>query len=249
MNRFSQIGFYLILVLLLTLASCEKGALFNSGEVVTREVLLQDDISIIEANTMSEITLVQDTINKAIITCGENLQPDIDLFVKENILHINNTIKYSWSRSYEKIKLELHLIRIPQLNIRKPTYITTRDTFKAEGFFLVDWGLFTELDVTLDVNGCALDVSSEDFGHYTIKGKTVNANFFGKGSSFIYAGELQAQKCTVKQRSIGDIYVNVSDELTVSIETTGRVFYYGNPSRIIMKNTFSKDRLIHLTKK
>jgi len=238
----------IIAAFLLTLIACEKGALFNSGEVVSREVLLQDRISAIEANTMSDITLVQDTVNKVIITCGTNLQPDIDLFVKEDILHINNSIKYTWSRSYKKIKLELHLISIPTLNIRMPTYITTRDTFKTESFFLVDWGMFTELDVTLDVNNFGLDVSSEGFGHYTVKGKAVNATFNDWGSSFFYADGFIVQNCIVNQRSIGDVYINVSDELSVSIETTGRVFYYGNPLEIKINNDFPADRLIHLTK-
>lgn len=248
MNRSLNLEVPLIIALLLTFISCEKGAFFNAGEIVSREVLLQENISTIEANTMSEITLVQDTVNKAIITCGANLQPDIDIYVKEDILHINNTIKYSWSRSYEKIKLELHLISIPLINVRMPTYITTRDTFKANDFFLVDWGTFTELDVTLDVKNCAIDVSSDEFGHFTVKGKAINARFNGLGSSFIYADGLQAQNCTVNQLSIGDIYVNVSNELTVMIESTGRVFYYGNPSRIVFMNNFSRDKLIHLTK-
>ena len=249
MNRFSNFKFLIIVVFLLTLIACEKGALFNAGEAVSREVLLQDKISTIEVNTMSDITLVQDTVNKAIVTCGANLQPNIDLFVKEDILHINNSIRYGWSRSYEKIKLELHLISIPTLNIRVPVYITTRDTFKTESFFLVDWGMFTELDVTLNVNNFGLDVSSEGFGHYTVKGKSVNATFNDWGSSFFYADGFKVQNCLVKQRSIGDIYINVSNNLTVSIETTGRVFYYGNPSTIVLKNNFSKELLIHLPKK
>jgi len=245
MNSRLHIKLLLIILILCSLISCERGALFNAGEIEKREIPLYGKITAIEVNTMSEITLVQDTINKAIVTCGKNLQPDIEIYLKDNILHFDNTIKYSWSRSYEKIKLELHLISIPQLNTWKPAFISTKDTFKTYEFFLVNWGKFTEIDVTLDANNCAIDVSNEDFGHYSIKGKSISSTFNVKGSSFIYADELQVQNCTVKQTSIGDIYVNVSNLLTVSIESTGKVYYYGNPV-IIMKNDFSKSKLIHL---
>lgn len=237
---------YLLIVSILTVFTSCKDGLFNAGEVVTREVLLDDKISLIEVNSMFDITLVQDTINKALTTCGENLQPDIDIFIKDGTLHINNSIKYSWSRDYEKVKLELHLISIPQINVRKPIYMTTRDTFKTNEFFLVDWGKFTELNVTLDVNNCAIAVSSDNFGHFTVKGKAVNATFNGWGSSFIYAEGLQTQNCTVNHRSIGDTYVNVSNTLNVTIETSGKVYYYGNPSTITTNDSL-KDKLVHLT--
>jgi len=242
------IKYLLFLIITFVLTSCEKEAFFKAGKVVTREIELTGKISIIEVNSILEITLVQDTINKVLVTCGENLQPEIDIYLKDEILHLDNTIKNNWTRNYDKIEIDLHLISIPQLNIRKPSYITTRDTFKTNEFFLIDWGRFTEVDVTLDVNNCAIDVSGDDFGFYKVKGKSVNATFNGYGSSFFYADELEVQNCTVKQRSIGDIYVNVTNKLTVTIETTGRVFYYGNPI-IERKNNFSTDKLIHLSKK
>lgn len=246
MRKIFFLRFILVLFIPIFFTSCEKNAFFNAGEVITREILLENYISDIEVNTMFDITLVQDTINKALVTCGENLQPDIEIFVKNDTLYLNNSVKYKWSRSYDKIKLDLHLKSIPQLTIWKPVYITTRDTFKTNSFFLIDWGMFTELDVNINVNSCYIDVSSENFGHYTLKGKAVNAFFLGWGSSFFYAEGLQVQNCIVKQRSIGDIYINVLNELNVTIETTGKVYYYGNPSTIVINNRFSEDQLIHL---
>ncbi|NVO08767.1 MAG: DUF2807 domain-containing protein [Bacteroidales bacterium] len=245
MKKISLYKLFLIICTSIVYSSCKDG-LFNPGAVVTREIQLSSIIFSVEVNTMLEITLVQDTINKALVTCSENLQSDIDIFVKDNILYLNNSIKYSWSRNYEKVKLELHLIKIPRLDIWKPSYITSRDTIKTHEFFLVDWGKFTELDVTLDVDNCAIDVSVEGFGHYTVKGKSTTATFYCKGSAFFYAEGLQVQNCTVFQNSIGDTYVNVLNKLTVTIQNSGKVYYYGNPSSIILNNNFSNDKLIHL---
>jgi hypothetical protein len=245
MKKISLYKLFLIICTSIVYSSCKDG-LLNAGEVVTIEIQFSRIISRVEVNTMLEITLVQDTINKALVTCGENLQPDIDIFVKDNILYLNNSIKYSWSRSYEKVKLELHLISIPRLDVWKPSYITSRDTIKTHEFFLVDWGKFTELDVTLNVDNCAIDVSVEGFGHYTVKGKSTTATFYCKGSAFFYAEDLKIQNCTVFQNSIGDTYVNVLNKLTVTIQNSGKVYYYGNPSSIILNNNFPNDKLIHL---
>lgn len=247
MKRFAYSNILIAILLLISIVSCEKNAFFDAGNIISQEILLDKKISSIEVNTMLDITLVQDSINKAIVTCGENLLPDINIFVKDDILHLNNTLKYNWSRSYERVKLELHLISIPQLNIRKPAYITTRDTFKTNEFFLIDWGEFTEVDVNIDVNSCTIDVSSDDFGHYKISGKAVSATFYGKGSSFIYANELRTQNCTVKQLSIGDIFINVSNELRVSLLSSGNIYYSGNPNNVVIDKRCSIGKLIHVS--
>jgi len=249
MRGINIIQLIITLVVPFALASCDTWTLFNTGDTVTREVHIEGNISAIDINSIFDIILVQDTINKALITCGENLQPDINITEREGVLYLTSNLKYIWSRSYEKVKLELHLTSVPRLDVRQPSYIATRDTFKTDEFFLIDWGHFTELDATLDTRNCAIDVSSNDYGKYTVRGKSISATLNCLGSSFIYANDLKVQFCTVKQESIGDIYVNVSNTLTVTIENTGRVFYYGNPSEIVIKNNFPEDRLIHLTNK
>lgn len=235
-----------ILIILQLVISCKDG-LFNAGEIVSREVPLGVSIKNIEIQAMFEITLVQDTINKAIVVCGENIQHSIDIYIKDEILYLKSSEKYNWSRSYSKTKLELHLIYIPTINVRNPVYITTKGTFKTYEFFLIDWEQFTELDVTLDVHNCAIDVSSEDFGHYNIKGNAESATFNNKGSAFIDARGMQVKNCIVSQKSIGDVYVNVIDNLNVSFKSTGKVYYYGDP-RIILENINTQNQLIKLSK-
>lgn len=244
----SSIKFALIIPALLTFFSCEKEGLFNPGNTTSREVQLSSSINSIEVKAMFNITLVQDTTNKVIITCGENLQDNIDIYTKDSKLYLESSIKYNWSRKYNKIDLELHLTNIPTINVRKPVYITTCDTFKTNQFYLIDWEQFTELNVTLDVNNCIIDVSSDNFGHYTLKGRATSATLNCWGSAFIYAENMKVNKCNVIQKSIGDVHVSVLDELNVSFKSTGKVYYYGNPSTIIVDTPISNSNLIHITK-
>ncbi len=57
------IKYLLFLIITFVLTSCEKEAFFKAGKVVTREIEFTGKISIIEVNSILEITLVQDTIN------------------------------------------------------------------------------------------------------------------------------------------------------------------------------------------
>lgn len=247
MKKYSHFKYPIFAIILLLIFSCKDEAFFNAGGTNSREILLSNNIKSIEIQAMFNITLIQDTINKVIVTCGENLQHNIDVSIKNGILYLKHNVKYNWSRPYKKIELELHLISVPTINVRNPVYITSRDTLKTTEFFLIDWEQFTELNVTLNVRNVAIDVSSENFGSYTIKGKAESATFNNWGSAFIDAKDIQVKDCNVAQKSIGDIYVNVTNELRVSFKSTGRVFYYGNP-KIFIENQTSNSKLIHLTK-
>ncbi len=91
-------------------------------------------------------------------------------------------------------------------------------------------------------------MSEDNFGKFVVRGKTINAYLWACGSSFVYANELQAQNCTVQNEGIGDIYVNVSNILTGSINSTGNVYYYGQPVVINIQTLSSTGKLIPLNK-
>jgi len=42
------------------------------------------------------------------------------------------------------------------------------------------------------------------------------------------------------------MYVNATDNLTVSLEFTGNIFYKGNPSKIVIENQSSSGKLIKM---
>lgn len=243
MMEYIKIVFFLCLVGLTS--SCRKDALFDAGKTTTREISINDDFNGIEVKQMFDIVLANDTVNRIYVTCGENLQPQMDIYVKDGILYLDHHIKYNWSRNYEKTKLILRLNHFPRINVRKPEYITTLDTLKTNVFDYVDWEKFTEMDVTLNVTQCNIGMSSDNFGHYTIRGKATNATLWGWGSTFLYGEDMNIENCYIKHRGIGDLYVNVSNSLTVSLEATGNVYYKGNPT-ITIEQHLSTGKLIRL---
>ena len=239
MNRLGNI---ILIALLILFVSCEKEGFFSAGKTVTQRVELSESITEVTIKSMFEVTLVQDTENYALVTCGKNLQPEVKLSSNGNALYLTHSITFNWTRRYEKVKVELHLKSLPSFTIHKPVLIKTQGLFTGTRFYLIDWEKYTELDVELDVETLQIDVSSENFGLYKLRGKAKTAVLYGWGSSRIEAQNMVINQCFIGQRSIDDIYVNVQDNLTVSIESSGDVYYTGNPA--VTYTTTSTGRLV-----
>jgi hypothetical protein len=239
-----RLGLWLLILSLFL--SCKDNALFDSGPTVTREVTIAEYFSSIDIENMFDITLVQDTVKKVLVTCGKNLQSYVSVSVKDSILVLDHNAKYNWSRKYEKIKLEVHLIVTPHIDIYEPVNLKTRGILKGGNFILKDWGRVSEVDISLDVNSCELYMASDNFGYFKIKGKSSSAYFEGWGTCQVRADSLILNYCHVKHRGMGNVYVNVTGQLIVSLEFTGNVCYTGNPSQIVIEQQKSSGQLINM---
>jgi hypothetical protein len=220
--------FYTSLLVLVLFCSCEK-SLFNAGKTISKEFPVAQEINVMEVQNMFEITLIQDTINKVIVTCGENLMPDIHISVSENVLYLDHSVSCNWSRKYEKIKVDLHFKTIPRINLREPASINTKDTITTENFVVTIWGRFAEINASINANFCGIYMTLDDFGKYVIKGKCNNADILQCGSGFVDCRDLSTINCNICQKSIADTYVNVKEKLGVNIIGQGNIYYSGNP--------------------
>lgn len=232
------------MMLLLMFTSCNK-ALFDAGDTVTTIKVVNEPFTTIDIENIFDITLVNDTVNKVEVTCGENLQSYVSVNVKDGILYLDHSVKQNWSRSYEKIKLKVHLTFGPRIDIHEPISLKTEGVFKCDNFTIIDFWKVSEVDVAIDADFCGIYMSSDNFGYFKVKGKAQSADIWGWGSAYVMADELViAGNCHVKQRGMADVYVNVAGQLSVSLEFTGDVYYKGNPSQIIIEQQLSSGRLI-----
>ena len=225
------------------LSSCNK-ALFDAGDMVTNEIRIDSMFTTIDVENIFDITLVNDTVNKVLVTCGENLQSYVSIKARGGILYFNHSAKQNWSRNYKKIKLEVHLTFGPRIDIHEPISLKTKGVFKADYFALIDFWKVSEVDIDVDVNFCGIYMSSDNFGYFKVKGKAQTADIWGWGSAYVMADSLVTQNCHVKQRGMADVYVNVTGQLSVSLEFSGDVYYTGNPTEVIVEKQISSGRLI-----
>jgi hypothetical protein len=213
---------------------------------VTHEIKIDQPFSTLDFKSIFDVVLVQDTVNKILVTCGKNLQSYVSIGVSNDVLMLSQDTKFNWSRKYEKIQLEIHLTAIPNILIHEPVNLKSKSILKGDSFFLVDLGKVSEVDVTVDVNTCAVYMTFDNFGSFKVKGKCNYAEFWGWGSSIVRADSLIATNCDVLQRGIGNVYVNVTNQLSVSLNYSGNVYYTGNPAEIIIKEQKSTGQLIKM---
>ncbi len=218
------------IILLFFLVSCEKNGLFNGGETTTNEVVIKQAFSRIETNSIFQVTAVNDTINKVLVTCGENLQKAVTIEERDGVVYISHNAKYEWSRRYEKIQLELHINQDLIIYAYQPLHFTTKGVFKANYFQFVDWGKFCEVDAAVESDYCGIFMGADSFGFYKVVGKCNYCEIWAGGSSKIFADSLLAVNCFVRQRGWGDVYVNVSDKLSIKYESNSNIYYKNNPT-------------------
>ena len=242
-NKTHNIYIISCLLTIIGLLSCDK-AFFDTGTETSREIVITETFSSINFKNIFDVTIIQDTINKIIITCGENLQAKVSAVVKEGQLVLDHSETNNWSRKYKHIQAELHVITSPSIHVNAPINLKSIGTLKGELFWLCDYGKISEIDINIDVKSCGIYMSSDNFGVFKIKGKCENADLWGWGSAVVKADSLLAKNCHVKHRGFGDVYVNVSQQLAVSLEFSGNVYYTGNPSKIAIEEKLSSGSLI-----
>jgi hypothetical protein len=225
-------------ICLFVLGGCEK-YFDHVGPQTSREILIEEPFGSLDISNIFDIVIVQDTISKVIVTCGEKQQDKVSIYVKDGALWLNHSAKQNWDEGYKHIQLELHTINAPHMVIHDPVYITNKDTLKFDQLYIYDLGDMAQTNLTIHTNFFLIDMSADNFGKHKIKGQSLSAYIKGKGSAFINADSLQIQNCQVVQQSIGDISVNVSNNLTISLEESGNVYYSGSPNVTIEKQTSS----------
>lgn len=235
--------FSYILIILVFATSCIDEALFNAGDKLTKEVNLPD-YSTIEIESTFEIEIISDTVNKVLITCGENLQPFVKISQANDILYLRHEIKNNWSRKYDRVKLEFHTKPFSRINVRNPVKIYTTKVYKAPTFAIVDFMKYSELDIHIDVESCLVAMSSDNFGQFRVKGKARESQFWGWGSCRLQADSLVTEYCNVLHRGIGNVFVNVTKQLDADIQAAGNIYYTGNPSVVNLRQKPGAGNLI-----
>jgi len=242
MSKLYLIG---ILLVIFGLFACDD-ALFDAGSETSHEIVFKEAFSIIRFNNIFEVTIIQDTINKVIFTCGENLQSKVSTQIINGKLILDHSEKSNWSRKYKHIKAEIHLITSMYFEIIAPVNLKTIGILRGKNFILKDYSGVSEFDVNLDVENCNIAIVYDSYGFFKIKGNCINTYIEDYGSAVIRADSLQTINCKVKHLGFADLYVNASKKLNVSLEYTGNVYYTGNPSEIVIEKKLSTGNLIRV---
>ena len=237
----------LAIVILMTglWGGCEKSPFFKSGPEITHKVIFPP-FGEIYAGNIFEIELRNDTLFSLEMTGTENMLEKIGYSVIDGRLELTDKNSLKWLPDYPRVKLTISFPGISEitLSLAEPSYVFSKDTLVVSSLSLLPEGLLAEIDLTVDASYLFLRTRYDDFGHYIFRGKSENAEFRFFGSAKVDASKLVAKNASVRNVSIGDCYVNVTDLLRVWLIHYGNVYYSGRPEEVIIESMGSKGRLI-----
>ncbi len=205
------------------LISCQK--IFFSGEEETREITL-GDFHAVKISGIYNVVLTQDYENRLVIT-GKNDINSIDAMVIDDTLIIENHKSIPFNT--EKNNLTLHLSSLDYLVTYDPVNISNTDTLKGERILYDAIGEISQVTMTVDCDLLQVVNSANTLGTFYFYGKAVNCSFFNRYGCTIFAGGLLCRFAEITNESIGDVYINASENIRAYIWGPGNIYYYGIP--------------------
>ena len=222
--------------------SCHK-IFFNEDE--KRRELFFEDFYSVRIYGIYDIILIQDSTNRMVIT-GKNDINSITANITGDTLTIDDHKKMYFNTS--KNKIVLHFRNLQDLKTYNPVTVSNTDTLRANYFNFDGLGEIAEARFTVDCDYFSMGNSANTLGFLYVKGKSNDCYLFNRYGGAIIADSLSCKNAIIVNESVGDVYVNASDNIKVYIWGPGNIYYYGSPVIEIAEKR-GEGRLIQLNKK
>ena len=224
--------------------SCKKPGCFEGGGSVSvvnhslssfNEIVLNDNINLV---------LIQDSTEDIKITAPDNIQPNIVLQVKNDVLTVSNTTECEWLRNPdEKVTAELSFKNIKKIDYRGSGNISNTGTLRLDALQIESSQGAGNIELTVDNRYTGSYIYQEN-AEVILHGKTESCYSYTNARGKIDFSDLTAKQMVIEYSSLADTYINVTDQLDAVIYYKGNVFYKGNPV-VTRSDYYSTGRLVH----
>lgn len=217
-----KIFIYFILASLFSV-SCNE--LLFHDEITTRTILF-GDFHAVKISGIYDIVLVQDSANRLDIT-GGNYINSIDAAVIDDTLIIDNHKRMSFNP--DKNKLAIHFSNLGYMVTHDPANVTNSDTIYAGQFIFEAFGEIVEARMIFNCDNLYFVSYPYSLGFFHFSGKCNSCILSNSYGSTIFADSLHCKYAEVISYSVGDVYVNASENIRASLDGPGNIYYHGNP--------------------
>ncbi len=203
---------------------CLKG----TGKIISEDrhpgifkaITLDDDINLL---------LIQDSVQEVSIEAGENLLPEINSYMSNQMLYLQNKNTCNYLRSYQKeITAKIHIKTLETLVHVGSAKIGSLTTLNFDKFLIWLDGARGEIHLTLNVKNLTIDHLSGNGVTY-LTGETKNCIIKSTSQGLLDLRDLKINNLDMVADSYNDAYVWVTDTLTLEVCNLGIVYLRGNP--------------------
>lgn len=233
--------------IILTYAGCKKPedrTCFKSFGNPSSKIIEFSSLSTIDVYDDISLNLIQDSLNYLEIKDYKNTIKDIEVTFDSGELSIKNNTSCKIFRTRKKHpSINLHFSSIKKLNLYGSGNINSVTTWSQDSIDIFS----EEAAATL-----ALDVKANDVHLYlkngaidgAIKGSSQSVYCYQSGYSLVQLNELITPYLHFAAATTGDVKVYSSSFLHIELWNTGNVFYYGNPTNILITEQHRTGKLI-----
>lgn len=230
--------YFLVNLICLTFLSCEKGDQFDciksTGKII-QQVRSVPAFTSIHLEDNINLVLTNDNTGSIIVEAGENLQKKIITTSEGGHLYVRNENKCNWVRSYKKlIKVYIGINQLYDVFHNGYGDITTEGILNKNSLIVHH---YSNGNIHLNLNSENLWLDMDQLASVTIEGKTESITAFTYDLAKLNTENLQCHNFYLISKSDGEARIRADNELGVSIEGKGNVYYSGSPASILLSGS------------
>jgi len=220
----------------------------TEGEIINKEITVAPFEEIIVYENI-ELFVIDSNENKIVIEGGENLINDIKTSVTNNVLEVVNNNNCFFDRDFKAIKVYVYNNKLNRIRNASNLAVQSIGTLNYTTLNLISENFLSDVflnsgDFILDVNLTSLSIVANGPSTHKITGNcgNININFAGANPRF-EGRDLILQNASIFARSTNDIILNVTNEITGNLFSTGDVILVNKPNTVSL-NAFYTGRVI-----
>lgn len=226
-------------------AGCQKpGCIGNAGPVISQERPLTSFTRLILEDNIN-FELIQNDTEKIKIDGPENIIPNIQTEISEQVLTISNKTDCRWLRdASEKIIVRIFFKDLTQINYNGSGDVTNLDTLKLNSLEISSEKGAGNVNLTLQAENLNLSNLKENAG-FILKGLVNYCGIYSNARGQLNIHDLVINNLTIIYSGLADTYTQVMNSLDATIRYKGNIYYKGNPV-VTRSDYFSSGRLIKM---
>ena len=235
----------IFLTALIINVSCDKTIFFSVDQDHTLYIKTEEFDTLVIYDVFN-IELRSDSVYSIRLEGGEKQVKNISLRTDNNSVYLKDNNSFKWLPDYPGVRVTISFPAIGKMVLQSPSTITSYDTLHLGNLSLYSLGHTAIIDITINAHSIRFTTDGNNFGHYTFRGYSRHADLWQRGSSKLFAEDMETEFMKITNNSIADSYVHANRQLVAVINHYGNVYYRGNPDEIIIEEMSSRGNLYRL---
>ena len=204
----------------------------HTGKVASKSFSLES-FDKIEVHTGIALVVTQGETPSISVVTGENLINDIEVFVKNGTLILQDRTTCNWVRDYGQTTVYVTAPNLTEIISKTEQDISSANEltyFNLKLIALDHGGESGTGDFHIQVNNDTTEINSNNVAGFYISGKTVNFIIgLYEGNGLVKAQQLITYSVFLFHRGSNDIYIHPINDISGNIYSTGNVYCSPEP--------------------